>query len=193
MDPPYMNIGTKRARKKRVPIKDTRRRGNDREGGSSYPDTRRGRGLEVITVHVSDARDVGIVHMPLQGIPPSEGPLTTPDHQSAPNHIRPSPDTLLVRHALLNTRVIQVGPGNTNPAARPPLWFPPTIMSFDMTLEIGYAKVLPGTATSSDGAVRVKFLIDEQGAVFGLEVARGSAASVGVQASVSTSRRDAPL
>lgn len=150
-------------------------------------------GLEVITIDVPDARDVGIVNMSLQGIPPSESLLTTPDHQSAPNHVRPSLDTLLVRHALLYTRMIKVGPIHTNPAAHPSLRFPPTIVSFDMALEIRYAKVLLDIGTPSDGAVRVKFLVDEQGAVFGLEVARGGTASVRVQAPISTSRRYAPL
>jgi len=138
-----------------------------------------------------DARDVGIINVPLQSVPPGEGLLATSNHQSTPEHIRSGLDALLVGHPLLDTLPIQVGPVHRDPTARPLFWLHPAIVGNDVALEVRNALVRLGVIASDDGALEVGLLVDQQGAIFALEVARGDVTLVRVRTPASARRRNA--
>ena len=125
-----------------------------------------------------NAREVGVIHMPLESIPPGEGLHTTSNHQSTPEHIRSSPEALLVRHGPPDVLSIQLIPIHSDSTACPLFRIPPTTVSYDMALKVRSALVLLNMATSRDRALGVGFLVDEGGNVFALEIARGDVAPV---------------
>ena len=146
--------------------------------------------LAVVGVHTPNTRDVGIIHMPLQCIPPGKSLHTTSNRQSTLEHIRSSLDTLLVCHALPDALSVQVSLVDPNSAAYPLIRLLPTIVGYDMALEI-WNTMVPLLIVASDGrAQEVGFLVDEQGSVFALKIARGNVTPVGVIASC-TARRGA--
>ena len=103
--------------------KDTKRLEMDHPRSTDGPD------LEVVGVRIHNAREVGIIQVPLQSIPPGESLLTTSDRQPALEQIRSSLDALLVGHTLPNVQpLIQVGPIRPNSTAYPLFWLPPSAM-----------------------------------------------------------------
>jgi hypothetical protein len=150
------------------------------------------RDLELVGSHMADARNFWIIHMPLQSIPPRESLHTAPNHQSIPEDVCSSLDALLVSHAPLDARSIQVSPIHPNSTAYPLIRFHPTAVSFDVTLEVWNALVALGIVTSNHRALEVNFIVDGRGSVFALEVARGGVGFVRVRTCRGT-RRSAAL
>jgi hypothetical protein len=144
----------------------------------------------IVRVHVPNARKVGVVHMPLQGVPPGERLQATPNPQLSPERIRSSLHALLVGHARLDADPIQVRPIHRNPTARPPVRVDPPTVGHDMTLEIGNAMVLLFVVAPDDRAEEMDSLVDLRGAVVTLQVARGVGALVRVR--TPTSARGGP-
>ena len=156
-------------------------------------DPERFRDLEVVAIHMSDARDVGVVHMPLQRIPPRERLLTTSNHQSTPKVVRSSLDAFLVGHALFDARFIQMRPIHPNSTAFPFIRLRPAAVSYDVALKVWDALVLLDVVASNNGASEARSLFDDQGGIFGLEVARGYITPVRVRTPASARRSDALL
>ena len=107
------------------------------------------------------ARNVGIIHMPLQRIPPRKALHATSNHQSTPELIRPSLDALFVGHTQSDTLPIQMRPIHPNTTAYPFLRLPPTRVSLDVALEVRNPSVTLDVVASGDGATEVRFLSDE--------------------------------
>ena len=149
--------------------------------------------LEVVGVQMSDARDLAIVDVPLQRVPPRKRLHATPNHQSTLEIIRPSLNALVIGHTRLEAVVVQMRPIHPNSTAYPLLRLSPTTVGFDVTLEVGNAPVLLDVVASDNGAPGAKSPFDEQGAVFALEVARGDVTFVRVRAPAGARRSDAPL
>lgn len=144
----------------------------------------------IVRIHVPDAREVRVVHMPLQGVPPGKRLQATPDPQLSSEWIRSNLDALLVGHARLDADPIQVGPIHRNPTARPPVWDNPPIVGHDMALEVGNAMVLLFVVAPDDRAEEVDPLVGLCGAVATLQVAGGVGALVRVR--TPTSARGGP-
>jgi len=157
------------------------------------PDPRRFEGLEVVRVQMSDARDLVIVDVPLQRVPPRKRLHATPDHQSTLEIVRPSFDAFVVGHTRLEAVVVQMHPLHPNSATYPLLRLSPTTVGFDVAFEVGNAPVLLNVIASDDGAPGAKSPPDEQGVVFALEVTRGDVTFVRMQAPAGARRSDAPL
>ena len=124
------------------------------------------------------ARDVRIVHMPLQSIPPGKGLHAASNHQFTLEPVGTSLDVLLLGHTLLDILSIQVSPVHPNPAACPFSRLPPLKVGFDMPLKVWNASVLLGTA--ADGALEARSTVNKQGILLALDVARGNVTLVGV-------------
>ena len=142
---------------------------------------------------MANARDVWIIHMPLQGVPPRERLHATSNHQSLPKHIRSSIDVLLLGHPLLDARVVQVCPVHVNSAARPLARLYPTIVSHDVPLEVGNTPILLCVFAPNDRALEVGFLVDQHGTIVALEVTRGVATPVRMRTPMNAGRRNTLL
>jgi len=141
---------------------------------------------------MSDARDFGIINVPLQGVPPGKGLPTTPNHQPTPEQICPSLDLFLFGHTLLDVFAVQVGHLHPDTTANPLFRLRRAIVSRDVTIEVGNTPVLLDVVASGDGALEVGFL-DQPRAIFALEVARGDAMLVRMQTATSARRSNALL
>jgi len=140
-----------------------------------------------------DARDVRIVHMPLQGVPPGESLQTTSNHQLTLKYTCSSLDLFLFGHTLLDALAVQVGPFHPDTTASPLFRLHPAVVSHDVALEVGDAPVLLDVVTSDDGALEVGFLVDQLGTIFTLEVTRGYGSLVRVGTPVSARGSDTLL
>ena len=149
------------------------------------------RDLVRVRIHMSNARDFGIVNVPLQGVPPGKGLQTTPKHQLTPEQICSGLDLLLFGHTLLDVLTVQVSHLYPDTTAGPLFRLHPAIVSHDVTLEVGNAPVLLDVVASDDGALEVGFLVDRPRAIVTLEVARGDATLVRMQTVVSSRRSNA--
>ena len=147
--------------------------------------------LEVVGVQISNARELAIVDVPLQRVPPRKRPHATPDHQSSLKVVRPSLNAFVIGHTQLEALVVQMRPIHPNPAAYPLLWLSPTTMGFDVAPEVGGTPVLLNVVAPDNGAPGAKSPFDEQGAVFALEVTWGDVTLVWVRAPAGARRGDA--
>ena len=150
------------------------------------------RDLIRVRIHMSNARDFGVVNVPLQGIPPGKGLQTTPKHQPTPEQICSGLDLLLFGHAFLDVLAVQMGHLYLDTTASPLFRLHPAIVSHDVALEVGNAPVLLDVVASDDGALEVGFLVDRLCAIFTLEVARGVATLVRMQTDVSSGSNALP-
>ena len=146
-----------------------------------------------VGVQMSDAWDLAIVDVPLQRIPSRKRLHATSDHQSSLIVVRPSLNAFVIGHTRLEELVVQVRPIHPNSATYPLLRLSPTTVGFDVPLEVGKPPVLLNVVASDNRAPGAKFPIDEQGAVFTLEITRGDVTFVRVQAPAGARRSDAPL
>lgn len=80
--------------------------------------------------------DIGVIHMPLQRIPPGKSHHTTPNHQSTSEHISPCLYALLVSHVLADALTIDVCLINPNSTAHPLLRLPPTTVGSYVAPEV---------------------------------------------------------
>ena len=135
-----------------------------------------------------DTREVAVVNMSLQGVPPGKGLQTTSDPQLTSKHIRSGLDLLLFGHPLLNAPGVQVSDIHRDTTANPLFRLHPAVVSKDMALEVWNALVLLGVVASSDGALEVGFPVDPLSTIFTLEVTRGDATLVRVRTPVSARR-----
>jgi len=142
---------------------------------------------------MSDARDVRIIYVSLQGIPPGKSLLTTSNHKLTLKHICSSLDLLLLGHTLFDALAVQVGPIHPDTTASPLFRLPPAVVSHDVALEVGNTLVLLDVLASDDGALEVGFLVDPLGTIFTLEVTRGDGTLVRVQTPVSAGGSDTLL
>ena len=173
-------------------IQDDRVRGDSRIFTRS-PIPKRFRDLVRVRIHMSNARDFGIVNVPLQGVPPGKGRQTTPNHQLTLERICSSLPLLLFGHTLLDVLAVQVGYLHPDTTASPLFRLYPTIVSHDVALEVGNAPVLLDVVASDDGALEVGFLADQPRAIFTLEVARGDITLIRMQTAASSRRSNALL
>lgn len=127
-----------------------------------------------------NARDVGIIQMPLQGVPPGESVHATSNHQPAPKDICSSPNVILLSHVLLDVHPVKVSPIHPNPTARPPLGPHQMVVSVDMALKVGNALISLDMAAPGDGAPEVRSIVDECNSAFALEITEGYVAPVRV-------------
>lgn len=102
---------------------------------------------------MSDALDVWIIHVPLEGVPPGESLHTAPNHQPVSVHICAGLDAFLIGHALRDPGSIQVGPIHPDPTTDPLFWLPPTVVGHDMALKVRNALVLLSMFASEDRAL----------------------------------------
>jgi len=128
------------------------------------------RDLVKVRIHMSNARELGIINVPLQGVPPGKALPTTPNHQLTPEPICPSLDLFLFGHTLLDVLAIQVGRLHPDTTANPLFRLRPAIVSHDVTLEVGKAPVLLDVVASGDGALEFGFL-DQPRAIVNTQMA----------------------
>ena len=140
-----------------------------------------------------DARDIRIIHVSLQGIPPGKGLLTTSNHQLTLKHICSSLDLFLLGHTLFYALTVQISPIHPDTTASPLFWLPPAVVSHDMALEVGNTVVLLDVLASDDGTLEVGLLVNPLGTIFTLEVTRGDGTLVRVRTPVSAGGSDTLL
>lgn len=140
-----------------------------------------------------NARVFGTINMPFQRIPPGESLHTTTDHQSTPEHIRPSLDAFLISHALFDALSIRVSPIHSNPTTYPLFRLHPTNVSFNMTPKVRNAFVFLAMVAPDDGALKVRPTVDEQGGILALEVTIGDFGFVAVGVGAPQTARSAAL
>ena len=132
-----------------------------------------------------NAWDAGVVNMSLQGVPPGKGLQATSNPQLTSKHIRSGLDLLLFCHPLFNAPFVQVSDIHRDTTANPLFRLHPTVVSKDVTFEVGDASVLLEVVASDDGTMEVGFPVDPLGTTFTLEVARGDTTLVRVYTLVS--------
>ena len=98
--------------------------------------------LVKVQVHVSDTRDVGVVDVSFQRIPPSKRLQAASDHQLPLEHIRASLNQLFFVHTLLYHYSVEVGVVRRNTTADPLVRFDPAIVGVNVTLQIRNALIL---------------------------------------------------
>lgn len=140
-----------------------------------------------------NARKVGIIDVPLQGISPGKSPQTTSDHKLTREHVRSGLNTLLVRQAFLDALAVQVGFTHADSTAYPLFRLPPTDVGCDVTLQVWNTLVPLDVIASDEGTLEVGSLVDEQGRVFALEVTRWNIMPIRVGTSCCITRRIANL
>ena len=120
----------------------------------------------MVRVRIPDAQDIGVIHMPLQSVPPGKGHHAASDHQLSPEQIRSSRDVLLLSHPLLDSQPVQLGLVHINPTARPLVGVHPAIVNSNVALEFGMALIPLDVVTSDDGTFEV-IMLDFTGVVVG--------------------------
>ena len=108
------------------------------------------RKLVKVQIHVSDTRDVGVVNMPFQRVPPSKRLQATSNHQLSPKHIHPSLGQLFFAHTLLNHYPVEVGVVRCNATTNPLVWLEPAIVCGDVPLQVTNALALLDVVASDD-------------------------------------------
>jgi hypothetical protein len=132
---------------------------------------------------MANARDVRIIHMPLQSIPPAKSLHAASNHQLTPEDIRSSLDALLVSHALADILPVEVSLVDPNSATDPLRRIHPKAVTFHVALEVRNAVVLLLMNAPVDGTLEAIFFASKQGGVFALQVARASSTPVRVRTS----------
>lgn len=119
-----------------------------------------------------DAREVVIVHMPLQCVSPRKRTHAPPNHQLTSEHIRAGLNALLIGHPLLDPLGIKMRPIHANSTACPLLGLHPAAVSQDMAPEFWLPTVFLAVLAAGDGALETGTILGEYNGVFQLEVPR---------------------
>ena len=130
--------------------------------------------LVKVQIHVSDTRDVGVINMSFQRIPPSKRLQATPNHQLSPKHIRSSLGQLFFVHTLPHQYPVQVGVFCCNATTDPLVRLEPAIMDDDVALQIRNAPVLLDVVASNDRTPELGQPVDRPHPSLALEIAGGN-------------------